>query len=145
MLNRWIYRGSGGVPAALALSLCVGMGESLCGGTSSTAARVGHNNPFTRNEKTLAAGKAVYERHCADCHGEKGQGDGKRAIDLDPPPTNLCSSDVTDLSDTALFRKITRGRKPMPGFGKSTSSDERWLVVLYLRALSEGHKQDERK
>ena len=36
-----------------------------------------------------SAGKVVYRRYCASCHGEAGRGDGSIAADLRIPPTDL--------------------------------------------------------
>ncbi len=38
-----------------------------------------------------AAGKAVYERKCLLCHGEKGDGKGPGAERLDPKPRDFTS------------------------------------------------------
>ena len=93
-------------------------------------------NPLTPDEKNLAAAKALYQKHCADCHGARGNGDGKCAVDLDPKPSDLTVPDMARRSDGALFWRISRGRRPMPAFEKLTREDERWLLVLYLRTLS---------
>jgi mono/diheme cytochrome c family protein len=37
------------------------------------------------------AGREVYLRHCASCHGERGKGDGPVAASLQRPPTDLTS------------------------------------------------------
>ena len=34
-------------------------------------------NPIPPDEKSLAAGKAVYAKECASCHGDAGKGDGE--------------------------------------------------------------------
>lgn len=36
-----------------------------------------------------STGKALYDRHCAGCHGEKGEGDGPAARLLSPPPRDF--------------------------------------------------------
>ena len=39
-------------------------------------ARANVRNPVPPDERSLAAGKAIYEQNCAACHGETGRGDG---------------------------------------------------------------------
>ena len=128
------------VLAAACLLAAVGMyGVSPDTGRAQTASagEPASKNPLPPNEKNIASGKALFARHCAECHGQEGRGDGKRAFDMDPPPTDLLSAEVSSESDAALFRKITRGRRPMPGFARQASDDERWQMVLYVRTLQE--------
>ena len=99
-------------------------------------------NPFPPNDKNLSAGKALYAKHCVECHGTAGKGDGKRAPDCDPAPTDLTEAAVSRQPDGVLYWKITRGRRPMPSFEKMMSDDDRWLVVLHMRTLAR-RQQDE--
>jgi len=94
-------------------------------------------NPVPMDAPTIAAGKAVYEDRCANCHGESGDGKGREAWKYLVKP-----ADFTDLSkmstrtDGELFWKITVGRKPMPSFESKLSDDERWMVVNYIRTFA---------
>ena len=36
-------------------------------------------NPVPANEQSIAEGKAQYVKHCAQCHGDAGKGDGEMA------------------------------------------------------------------
>ena len=93
------------------------------------------SNPIPSNEKSLAAGKAIYTKICYDCHGKKGKGDGPKSGDLDKSPQNFTSEKFQSQSDGALFWKITEGRKPMPTFRKDLTEDQRWQVINNLRVL----------
>ena len=101
-------------------------------GTSTKAARewkaprgaADTKNPIAPNAKSLAAGRSVYSRECASCHGNEGKGDGKDGRDLEPAPANLLAPNVTAQTDGALFWKISTGRKPMPSFRKDLSDEE---------------------
>ena len=93
-------------------------------------------NPVAQKKEALARGKSLYLDRCVDCHGKKGNGDGPQAADLNVHPTNLTAPPVKQQSDGELFWKISEGRKPMPGYGRKLSEDERWSVVAYLRSLS---------
>lgn len=93
-------------------------------------------NPVPADEKSITAGKALYQRECFSCHGAKGKGDGSAAKDLEVSPGNLSDPKMWQQTDGALFWKITEGKKPMPSFEKTFSEEERWHVVNYIRTLA---------
>jgi mono/diheme cytochrome c family protein len=39
------------------------------------------------------------------------------------------------VTDGELFYKLTEGRKPMPSFKKRLSDEQRWRMVLLIRAF----------
>ena len=132
--------------AAITILPTVVQNNSECRADSQPSTRHSQQkNPFPVNDANLAAGNALYVANCASCHGPGGHGDGRAAIDLDPKPADLASPQVARKSDRDLFRKITRGEKPMPGFEKSTSDDQRWLLVLYVRAFANPQDQGQAK
>lgn len=55
------------------------------------AVAVGEPVPDLGTETQRAAGKEIYTRSCAACHGEEGDGKGPAAPYLDPKPRNLAS------------------------------------------------------
>lgn len=93
-------------------------------------------NPVPADEASVAAGLALYTKHCLSCHGTKGKGDGSAAKALERPPGDLSSAKMWDQTDGALFWKITEGRKPMPTFATLTTENERWQIVNYVRTLA---------
>jgi len=68
-------------------------------------------------EQRLAYGKRLYWRHCAACHGAKGDGRGKQALRLSTPPTDFTAGRFKYKStpygqiptDEDLFRAIQSG------------------------------------
>jgi mono/diheme cytochrome c family protein len=93
-------------------------------------------NPVPADERSLAAGKALYARECVACHGPTGRGDGPDAKDLARPPSDLTAPSTRQQSDGELFWKLTEGRRPMPRFGRSLTDDQRWHLVNYIRTLT---------
>jgi len=91
--------------------------------------------------------KAVYERHCAACHGENGKGNGPAARFLYPRPRNfrdgqfrLVSTTNRVPSDADLEQVLERG---MPGsamfpFAHLPEDDRTELVALVRRFMREG-------
>jgi mono/diheme cytochrome c family protein len=83
-------------------------------------------------------GEELYAQHCKSCHGKEGYGDGTKAKELDTEMRDLSLEEVQAQTDGELFYKSIIGRDEMPNFEKKIRDDEdRWMVVNYLRSLSE--------
>lgn len=84
------------------------------------------------------AGKAIYEKQCLRCHGDKLDGKGQEWKDLIVPPANLQSQISRSKTDWELLVAISNGVlfTPMHSFrGKLT--DEQMLDVLsYIRSMA---------
>src|SRR5688500_15868701 len=85
----------------------------------------------------LEQGRTIYERHCADCHGPEGRGDGQRATSLSPRPGNLISAQTSAMSDQDLLKVIANGRPrtAMTGWNERLSRQEQEAVLAYIRSL----------
>jgi mono/diheme cytochrome c family protein len=92
-------------------------------------------NPVAKNDANLAAGKDIFLKTCAICHGKKGKGDGPKTAELDKPVGDFTKEDFGKQSDGAIFWKITEGNKPMPSFKKEMTEEQRWLLVNYTRTF----------
>jgi mono/diheme cytochrome c family protein len=94
-------------------------------------------NPLKPSEANLPEARRIYLDKCAECHGDGGKGDGSQAKMYDPLPANLTDpAHMKSLSDGELFYKISEGHRPMPGFRKRFSEEQRWQLVLFLRSLT---------
>lgn len=90
-------------------------------------------------------GRAVYEQHCATCHGSSGDGNGSAAVWLYPKPRNFSAGLFKIKStpgpslptDEDLFQSVTRGLagSSMPGFSYLTEAERR-DVVQYVKFLT---------
>lgn len=87
----------------------------------------------------MARGKAVYERHCQNCHGSTGRGDGSGAVSLKVPPANFQRFQSFLKSDEELLRTIEHGVvfSPMHAWRGQLTDGEMQDVVVYIRRLSE--------
>ncbi|MGD2155401.1 MAG: c-type cytochrome [Anaerolineales bacterium] len=76
-------------------------------------------------------GQALYEEHCASCHGVDGQGEVPNSRDF---------SDVDYMrgeTPVEFYNIISEGRgEGMPGFGEQLTSDQRWNLVYYVWRFS---------
>lgn len=98
-------------------------------------------NPYEReervSERSFNEGKALYVTYCLVCHGAKGKGDGPIASKI-PTPPSYTSERVMQFAPGRIFHVISNGSGKMPSYAAQLSTDERWKVVTYVRAL-QGH------
>ena len=81
-----------------------------------------------------SAGKAIYLKHCASCHGKTGEGLGT----LSTLPNFKDVKHMASRTDQQLFDNITHGGRGtgMPAWGKILSEQNRWDVLAYIRTFS---------
>jgi mono/diheme cytochrome c family protein len=94
-------------------------------------------NPVPANNEAIGAGMMIYMDHCQSCHGENGNGKGKKAEELSVAPANFTDAHaMSAATDGELFWKITHGRRPMPSFKDKLTDEERWQLVVYIRTFA---------
>ena len=92
------------------------------------------------------AGKAVYQKWCAGCHGDDGAGDGEGARHMLPRPRDFTGA-IYQIRSTAsgqlptdadLMRSIDEGLAgtAMPGWKTRLSDRERRDVIAYIKTFS---------
>lgn len=98
--------------------------------------------PIEANEENIKLGKAKYEIYCSACHGYSGYGDGlvsKRAASLAQdtwtPPSSLHLDRIQKQPVGQIFHTISKGQGKMASYASSITPQERWSIVLYVRAL----------
>ena len=98
-------------------------------------------NPVAADEKSVAAGRRLFEIYCTPCHGKSGTGDGfvGERLSLKPwdlTPTNQMHSWVSkDYPDGYIFGYMSVGGAVMPSYANDLSATERWHVVNYMRKV----------
>jgi mono/diheme cytochrome c family protein len=94
-------------------------------------------NPVAPSESTQKAARGIYVNECAQCHGERGKGDGPEAAMHSPAPSDITDSKhMNTVTDGELFYQISEGRKPMPSFKRRLTEEQRWELVLFVRSIS---------
>jgi len=114
----------------------------LLGGVTPAPAQETHVGNLTGH---TAAGKPLYIRYCAGCHGDDGDAQGENAQWIDPKPRDFtlaafkCRSTPTGTlpTDEDLFNSITRGfvttnMPPWPPLTQQNRAD----LVAYIKTFS---------
>jgi len=85
-------------------------------------------NPTDRDPRAVRVGKKLFGQHCAECHGEMGEGSKKAP--------SLRVEEVEQASPGALFWVLTNGvvRRGMPVWSK-IPEPQRWSLVSYIKTL----------
>lgn len=100
-----------------------------------------HVQGITLDERTMARGQERFGIYCSPCHGLSGRGNGmihQRATKVAnrwTPPVDLQSERIVRLPHGQLFFTIGNGVRNMPGYASQLAPEDRWAIVLYLRAL----------
>ena len=83
----------------------------------------------------MARGRERYQIDCAVCHGASGKGDGITSHYGISTAANYQTDRLRQASDGDLFNTITNGHGQMMGYGYNITIDDRWRIVMYIRAL----------
>ena len=93
-------------------------------------------NPLPVNEALLQRGRERFDIYCAPCHGRLGDGNGiTKKIGVMAAVANLHDKRLVQMTDGEIFNTITYGKGVMGAAGPLISTEDRWAVVAYLRAL----------
>ena len=87
-------------------------------------------NPLENDPDVVAAGRNLFEEHCAECHGKTAAG-GKKA-------PSLRTEEVQSATPGTLFWILTNGvvRRGMPVWSKLPEA-QRWQLVSFVKSLGE--------
>lgn len=98
-------------------------------------------------DRAAAMGRPVYERHCASCHGVKGEGDRARGVPTMSDSDWLYGNEVADLEQTIMYgirsgHPKSRNVADMPALGRTgqiTDADARDAVEYVLQLSHQQH------
>lgn len=80
------------------------------------------------------AGKAVYEKSCAGCHGPDGKGNEKMAKLLGDKGLNIVGAETKKKTDEQLLKVIAEGAGKMPA--SKLTKEEQKQALSYVRSLA---------
>jgi glucose/arabinose dehydrogenase/cytochrome c5 len=91
----------------------------------------GMANPYAGQTAAAEAGKRLYARDCASCHGAAGKGSGN--------VPSLVDGQLKSVKDGEVFWFITKGSKAngMPAW-VGLPEQQRWQIVTYVQAMATG-------
>lgn len=105
--------------------------------------------PIPITPTSMARGQERFNIYCAACHGLAGEGDGlvtRRALDLQQgtwvKPTSFHSDNLRAMPVGRLFHTVTNGARKMPGYADLIPVEDRWAILLYVRALQQSRHAD---
>jgi mono/diheme cytochrome c family protein len=101
-------------------------------------------NPVASTEDSLKAGRQLFAKYCATCHGKTGAGDGGMALE-GTKPANF-TDDVWNhgSTDGEIFVAIRDGIGPdfnMAGFESKLTPQQMWNLVNFVKSLSASKPQ----
>lgn len=92
-------------------------------------------NPVAKSEASNEAGKVLYVKHCASCHGKTGLGDGVKSRMLNDFSGDFSGDYYQNQTDGEHFYKTKTGRGEMPKYEGRLSDDDIWNIVNYMRTF----------
>lgn len=97
----------------------------------------GNGFPVEVSMVNMQEGMELYQVFCAICHGDSGNGLGVVADPRYGYPTivSLLLTRIVDQPDGEIFNTITHGKNTMGAYGMKIRTEDRWKVVMYVRAL----------
>lgn len=104
--------------------------------------------PPSPDRQRIAAGRLIYQQHCAACHGDHGEGQpGWQQLNAQgelPPPPHGPQGHTWKHADAMLYQIVRNGwrdpfnktqRLTMPAFEGTLSPSEIKAVITYLKTL----------
>ena len=85
-------------------------------------------NPLESDPEAIAAGRALFEQHCQECHGRSAEG-ARRG-------PSLRAQEVQTAEPGAIFWILSNGvvRRGMPDWSK-LPAPQRWELVCFIKSL----------
>jgi mono/diheme cytochrome c family protein len=113
----------------------LGVDVALAAQGNSEAAKL--KNPVAVSAESIAAGKQLYTRYCAVCHGVNATGGS--GSDISPPAPDLTDKEWKHgSSDGEIFTVVKNGVPPdlnMEPWGDRIKDPDIWNLVNYLRSI----------
>jgi mono/diheme cytochrome c family protein len=92
--------------------------------------------PFPVTKEVLERGRERFDIYCAPCHSRVGDGNGfipSRGFTRMPPSYHIQRLQKAPLG--YFFDVMTNGFGIMPDYASQVSTEDRWKIVAYIRAL----------
>lgn len=92
--------------------------------------------PFTPmvDPKLAKEGEQIYTKHCLQCHGPQGKGDGPVSKKYGVKTANLWKASKA-LNNHTIFIQVAEGRGDMPQWMDVLSEEEVWALTHYINTF----------
>ncbi len=99
--------------------------------------------PFPVTQEVLDRGQERYNAYCAMCHGMTGEGNGLivRRGYRQPPSYHEDRLQEGQAAADHFFDVITNGWGAMPSYDYMVQPEDRWKIIVYIRALQLSRRQ----
>ena len=91
--------------------------------------------PLQVDIANMTRGRERFNISCAVCHGAAGDGKGITSKYGLNGAANYHSEMFRKMSDGEIFNTISKGKGMMLGYDYNIAIDDRWRIVMYVRAL----------
>ncbi len=103
-----------------------------------------YRSPTGFEASSITQGLALYQSHCASCHGADGNGEGPLAASLSTWPPRLSGELLWYRAEGDLFGTVMsglhdrHGARTMPGFAGQVDDADAWALIDGMKALAAG-------
>ena len=104
----------------------------------------GDGMPFPVTEAVIHRGQERYNVYCTPCHSRVGNGAGMIVQRGYAPAGNFHSDRLRQAPLGHFYNVIANGYGAMPDYSAQLTTEERWAVVAYVRALQLSQAADEK-
>lgn len=95
----------------------------------------GFPSALTVDAKLMARGHERYAIYCTPCHGAVGDGNGiTKQYGMGATPT-YHDQRLREIAEGEIYNTITHGKGNMQSYADKLLPEDRWAVILYVRAL----------
>jgi mono/diheme cytochrome c family protein len=95
--------------------------------------------PVEITTQMLNRGRERFDIYCSPCHSRVGDGKGIMVSRGYVPPPDFHTDRIRNMPDGEVYNAITHGIRNMPSYEHQINPDDRWAIVVYLRALQRSH------
>jgi mono/diheme cytochrome c family protein len=97
----------------------------------------GDGIPVPVSYEAMQHGRELYAIYCTICHGDSGNGKGVIAQERYGFATiiSILQTRIMEQPDGEIYSTIAYGKNTMGAYGSKIRVEDRWKVVMYVRAL----------
>jgi len=103
--------------------------------TGKSGVAFGSGFPIEVDFDSISRGEERFNIYCSVCHGAAGDGDSMTKKYGMLTVANLTEQRLVDYTDGQLYDVVKNGKGLMLGYADRLTVEDRWNVVLYVRAL----------